>query len=315
VAAQTKDGIEVKTTISVTFGLVAGKEKIEEAAPDRLATLTGARRVKRPYPFDSKSAFQAIYGQATGKEAPVLWTELPAYVAAERFRLLLARQTLDDLFRPTDPQTFLMEDFTKRLTEDVRGEEVLRERGIEIFSVSVGAFDLPQEVMLQRLDSWEAPWQKRAEVALAAGEVRGEVIKQRAQYKAQAEVANVVRAALKAEGDSWTVEDKDRTMRRILGALRHLAGTRNKRIYSGEALRIVSMLDMPQDALRSPEWTRLLEEARETISGAGLTAQPAQTAPPEPEGAGQDQNAPGEEPGGDGPAAGGEAPAGAEHLP
>jgi regulator of protease activity HflC (stomatin/prohibitin superfamily) len=259
VAAQTKDGIEVKTTIGAVFGLAAS-EKLAEELLDRLAPLTGVRKMKQPYPFDPKSAFLAIYGTATGRETPVIWTELPVYVAAERFRVLLARQALDDLFRPADAKTFLMEDFVKRLTDDVRGEEVLRDRGIEVYSVSVGAFELPREVLRQRLDSWEAPWEKRAQIALAAGEVHGEMIKQRAQHRAEGEVANVVRAALKSEGEMWTPEDKDRTMRRILGALRHLASARNRVLHSGDALRIVSMLNLPKEAAESLNLSRLLEE-------------------------------------------------------
>jgi regulator of protease activity HflC (stomatin/prohibitin superfamily) len=251
-AALTKDGIEVKTTLSVTFGLATPNSNPNAPVVEKADRFTGARHLRRQYAFDPQSAFRAIYGTAAGKDAPVLWTELPLYVASERFRSLLARQTLDDLFRPADPKTFPLQDFLHRLTEDVRNEPVLRERGIEVFSVSVAAFDLPSEVMKQRIASWESTWDKKAQITLAAGDTEGEKIKHRIQYEAQAEVVNVLRAAMKPQNDAWTVEEKERTMRRIIGALRSLASPFNRRFHSGDALRILAMLDLPREALQAP---------------------------------------------------------------
>ena len=246
VAALTKDGIEVKTTLETVFGLAAqpGPAEVDAGRPR-----TNQRRMKRPYPFGATSAFQAIYGTAVGRQAPVTWTDLPALVAADRFRAKLARETLDGLLRPTtlpaDPlkdmdeqvtqdvrdrglddlvratqagkgrgshdealvppeegsgaaeeeaearpapeETYRIKVFADELTEELRNERILRDRGIEVRSITLGGLDLPAQVMQQRLDSWEAPWEKSAKVALAAGDIQGEMIKQRAQHQAQRE--------------------------------------------------------------------------------------------------------------------------------
>ena len=283
VSALTKDGIEVKTTIGVAFGLAsAGGQEADDAgeALSRAGRTTRVSRRKRPYAFDAKSAFQAIYGAAVGKDAPVGWTDLPVYVTAERFRALLARHTLDDLFRPLDPKTFPLQEFGKRLTEEVRGATILRERGIQIYGASAGAFELPHEVQKQRVASWESEWNRRAQVALAAGEVEGEKIKQRARYQAQIEVTSVLRAALKPEGESWTPEDKERTARRIMGALNQLTSS-SRRGYAGDALRILadlgSLLDLPS---RSAE-LRLGEGALESVPRLPEQAGGASETPPE----------------------------------
>jgi regulator of protease activity HflC (stomatin/prohibitin superfamily) len=252
VAALTKDGIEVKTTVGVTFGLAVSAKESDGDADDAAGAGPGAARLKRMYDFDPRVAFKASYCAAAGSEAPVGWTELPQVAAAECFRALLARQTLDDLLRPLDPKTFPLQDFNRRLTEDVSNAPILRDCGIHVFGVSVGAFDLPLEVQKQRVASWEAEWNRRAQVALASGDLQAEKIKQRARTQAQAEVTAVLRAALKPDNEVWTVDDKERIARRIMGALQQLA-PRTRRAQVGDTVRMLAdlrtLLDVPPGAI------------------------------------------------------------------
>ncbi|MBI3362636.1 MAG: hypothetical protein HY023_16160 [Chloroflexi bacterium] len=218
-SALTKDGIKVETTIGVTFKLAAGGEKPEGAGG-------AASRRWRPYSFNARSAFQAVYGGAVGKDVPLAWTDLPPLVAAEHFRDLLARQKLDDLFRPSVsnafPETMSLGDFIRRLSEDVSESPVLREHGIQVFGVSVGAFDLHAEVQKQRVLTWEAEWKKRAEIKLVAGEAEADKIKQRARYTAREEVDATLMKAMSDRTAQMTAEDKRDIGFRIMEAVRQL---------------------------------------------------------------------------------------------
>jgi hypothetical protein len=185
VKALTKDGIEVNATVSVTFGLSLDPPRSSgEDAPTQ-ATLTARNRPARL--FDAERAFRAVYGTALGEKQPVPWTDLPAQVAGEVFRNLIAECTLDSLFQPTlaEADVFPFSDFQAKLGQQVKNAPVLRDRGLIVFSAGVSAPKPPREVLNQRVKLWQARWQRAALQRLAA--VDSEIVKTLGHWRARAQ--------------------------------------------------------------------------------------------------------------------------------
>lgn len=186
--ALTKDGIEIKTGVSVTFALDPGDQASPRESPDEHDML-GQARITPAFPFNPDSAFKAYYGFAVTEKQDVLkWVDLPIVVAAEYLRDQVSRHTLDDLFMPKDPQSSPVAALQTRLTDQVQKAPLLKERGIKVYSVSIGLLELPEEVMRQRVRTWAARWQKEAFTALATADVEAERIKEKARAEAQSEM-------------------------------------------------------------------------------------------------------------------------------
>jgi hypothetical protein len=170
VKALTKDGIEVNANVSVTFGISLDPPRPGQprsGAPPVEPEMT--ERNRPAHLFDPERAFRAVYGLALGEKQPVPWTDLPAAVAAEAFRNIMAEYMLDSLFQPTvaAPNLYPYGDFQARVTQAVKEALVLRERGLIVFSVGVGVPRLPREVVNQRVRTWASRWQRAAFQRLA----------------------------------------------------------------------------------------------------------------------------------------------------
>ncbi len=197
----TRDGIECAAQISVTFGL--------DPAPERRGPAAGplpherAERNLPAYPFNRGSAFRAVYGVALGAESRsrVDWTELPLMVAIERFRDVLSEYRLDDLFQPTRPEGYAFDDFQLRVTQAVKDAPVLRERGLVVYSVGVGDFQMPREVVNQRVRSWRARWEKAKIQQEAAADTQSLRTESRWQASAQQMIFKDIQQLLGATED------------------------------------------------------------------------------------------------------------------
>ncbi|MBM4423281.1 MAG: hypothetical protein FJ030_07800 [Chloroflexi bacterium] len=186
--ALTKDGIEIKTTVSVVFALDPGDQVSPRDSEDEHDIL-GQARITPAFPFNPESAFKAYYGFAvTDKQELIKWVDLPIIVAAEYLRDQVSRLTLDDLFAPADPQSSPVSALQTRLTDQVQKTPLLKERGIKVYAASVGALELPEGVNHQRIRAWAARWQKEAFTALANADVEAERIKEKARAEAQSEM-------------------------------------------------------------------------------------------------------------------------------
>jgi hypothetical protein len=198
--ALTRDGIELGAHVSVSFGL--------DPDPDRrgAAALAGApeERAERnlpAYPFSPASAFRAVYGVALGEKQPIEWTDLPLMVAVERFRDVLSEYRLDDLFQPTQPDTYPFATFQGKVIALVKDAPVLRERGLLVYGVGISGLSLPREVVNQRVRSWQARWQKAAIQQEAAGETQQILTERRWQSEAQVTIFRDIQALLGATDD------------------------------------------------------------------------------------------------------------------
>jgi regulator of protease activity HflC (stomatin/prohibitin superfamily) len=181
VKALTQDGLEVTANVSVTFGISLDPPRGASADSEP------SDRNKPARVFDPERAFRAVYGAALGDKQPVEWADLPAQVAAESFRNVLSEYALDSLFQPTvtSPQHYPYSDFQARVTQAVKEAPILRERGIHVFSVSVGVPRMPREVLNQRVRTWRARWQRATYQRLAA--VESENVRALGHWRARAQ--------------------------------------------------------------------------------------------------------------------------------
>jgi len=163
--------------------------------------------------FDSERVFAAVYSRARHAKDGMLgeWTELPAYVAAEAFRNLLAHENYDDLYLPDDPEKFPLSDFKSQFGRIVRNmgilgyqivmrkdgtplksgqawnvdelifseatrfqsAAILRDRGIKVLSVGFSDLVPANEIVRAQLfENWRAHWQQETQKTLADHELR-----------------------------------------------------------------------------------------------------------------------------------------------
>lgn len=162
--ALTRDGIEISANISVTFGL----NPQDPTLP--LPTSAIGERNRPAYPFNPRSAFKAIYGQALGEKQPIPWTELPLSIAVEAFRHVLVECRLETLFTPSAINRQPFAEFQANVAQAVQDSPVLLDRGIWVRSVRVSGFEVPAEVLNQRLRVWQTQWRVVALENQAAAE-------------------------------------------------------------------------------------------------------------------------------------------------
>lgn len=174
VKALTKDGIPVKVkNVQVAF---------------RVRTSNRQRTEKETYPF-SVGAIKAIaYGKTVGLKGPSVWTHSVPGAVAGIIRSHLSRMTLDEITdkREGDPngprekikQTFDHKDTRKRFAS----------MGVDLLWVSLGHIETPEDVLDQRIRTWEAGWEGESRVTMAEGEAEKLRAMEIAKAKARLEI-------------------------------------------------------------------------------------------------------------------------------
>jgi regulator of protease activity HflC (stomatin/prohibitin superfamily) len=149
VKAHTKDAVSVETNLHCLFRISNGTRP---AAP------------AEDFPFSERAVGQVIYGR---EGADYSWDDYALQVTTARFREILARFRLDQLFASGDtdqePRTVLHSSLNAAVRSD------LAKRGIDLVSAGFDCLDFPEPVQAQRMASWQAEWAKRAGTSRAAG--------------------------------------------------------------------------------------------------------------------------------------------------
>lgn len=198
--ALTRDGLEVDGRVTVIFRLAGG-----EAAAH-------TPRTHPAFVFDRDNAFQAVYGSPINSRPPdgadlgevKHWADLPAFVACDIFRDLMATYTLDSLFHPTTEGSAPIQTARQTFRQRLQAEPVLRQRGIEILVANFN-LSLPEPVQKQRLESWQVEWKRQAIEAKAGGDLEAQRIISRARAEAQANLVTEMANALQSTAPSTAV--------------------------------------------------------------------------------------------------------------
>lgn len=184
VRALTRDGIEVTANVGVTFGLNPQDPNLP------LPTYPPGERNRPAYPFNPRSAFKAIYGQALGEKHPIPWTELPLSIATEAFRDVLAHYWLEQLFALDRFDLYPFAEFQSDVSRRVQDAAVLLERGIAVRSVKVTGFEVPAEVLNQRVRVWQTQWRIAALEKQAVAERKALEVNSRIRLERQRAIVN-----------------------------------------------------------------------------------------------------------------------------
>jgi regulator of protease activity HflC (stomatin/prohibitin superfamily) len=261
--ALTKDGIEIKTSVSVTFALDPGDQvSLRESLEEH--DMLGQARITPAFPFNPDSAFKAYYGFAVTEKDMLKWMDLPIVVASEYFRDHVSRLTLDDLFMPRDPQSSPVAALQTRLTDQVQKAPLLKERGIKAYSVSIGLLELPEEVTRQRTRTWAARWQKEAFTTLATADVEAERIKEKARAEAQSEMLSHFREYLSQTFSGDGEATKQEIAQKFVTALNRVASDPvTQMLISGDTMKQLTNLRY---------WVGLPAEATDSVQMIGQPA-------------------------------------------
>lgn len=169
VNVNTRDGIPIDTSVSVTFRI---RQHSGEQRPEGVQ-----------HPYDSEAVFQADYARSVDATNQVLdWSHQLCPQAATILVSELSQYTLDELYQGGG--SIMLGEVKKRIKRQLVPS--FAKDGIEVMGVGVGALKVPEEIRAQRLKNWEAEWQRRIDVQRAVG--NAETVRRMNQARARAQI-------------------------------------------------------------------------------------------------------------------------------
>lgn len=190
VEALTRDGIPIKTEMSVEFR-VKRKETVVEP--------------NLPYPYDPEALFQISYINSAGdNQSQTGWAIQIIRFAETSFIAEISRYTFDELYqRESADGTSPLE----RIRRVVLSNLAIRfERyGIEVADFFFGHLWPPERIVEQKILNWKADWQQRSKMQEARSEARIDRGLRMARARAQVEIIeNIAKniEAMRREGEA-----------------------------------------------------------------------------------------------------------------
>ncbi|MDX1614187.1 MAG: SPFH domain-containing protein [Candidatus Promineifilaceae bacterium] len=203
VKAATRDGIELETTVAVTFHIRREDEPVE---PDL------------PYPYDPDAVFQVhILGSFSTEEGTVPWSERVGRQATSALVTEMSRYTMDQLFGSDEEQMIEAGVIANRIERPL--QQSFQRHGIDVRSVSIGQFKLPDEVMRERMRNWQAQWQTKMAAERRAGEAEAQRRLRLARARAQIEIIDRLTRSIDALSKRSDLELSEVVAIRVLEAL------------------------------------------------------------------------------------------------
>jgi regulator of protease activity HflC (stomatin/prohibitin superfamily) len=253
VTASTRDGIRLRTSVSVTFRVRQPQQPSrEQSAAGRPGAAPRSRH--RLYPYDGDAVFRVSHLTArTETDHIQSWTELVAPHAATLLVDELGRYTLDELLETAgaEPLDRVRQSVRQELERSFAGD------GIEIASVGVGPFELSEDVIGQRIASWQVGWQGKITKQVASGDAEALRRVKQARARAQVEIIETIMHNIDAMRAAEDADLHEIVMLRLIEVLE--AAMANNRIQTVVPEQIVAnlvleassqmraLLDRPQD--------------------------------------------------------------------
>jgi regulator of protease activity HflC (stomatin/prohibitin superfamily) len=175
----TSDGIQLKTSLTVTFEVLRGDQE-----PTK----------HKPFPYEEDAVRMVAYTETVEPGGAIgRWESLPMLITAGQLRTIVAEDPLDELILSETNGI----DVHRRLQKEMerRARNVLRNYGIMVRGTRLGALELPKEVEDQRKKYWQARWDTQRALQKADGDA--EILESKEFARAEAE-ATMLRAI--AEG-------------------------------------------------------------------------------------------------------------------
>ncbi|MEK7277376.1 MAG: SPFH domain-containing protein [Chloroflexota bacterium] len=156
VRALTKDGVPVKVrNVQVSF---------------RARTGNRARTPDEIFPFSISAIKHIAYGKTVAAEGTSVWSDGVPESVTKIIRDTISRTVLDDLVakpkgEERDPREKIKATFDHKDTR-----KGFAGMGVDLLWVSLGHIETPQDVIDQRIRTWQAGWQQQDRVTMAEGE-------------------------------------------------------------------------------------------------------------------------------------------------
>ncbi len=207
VKASTKDGVPLEAMVFCLFRI-------------QPSTATSA---SDDFPWSGETVHRVVYGRegTTAENTLYHWDDYALQVAVSRFREIMARFRLDQLFAPTSPEQTPRLALASLLSTAVRND--LTQRGIELVAAGFGTLTFPDSVLEQRIATWQKEWAARAESTRAIGDAEAERIQRSAEAAAQWEMVQGLINGLSAAQGLAGIEPADLVTWQLLNAVESMS--------------------------------------------------------------------------------------------
>ncbi|MCA9924097.1 MAG: hypothetical protein KC419_15545 [Anaerolineales bacterium] len=181
VEGTTRDGISIKTAVYVFF-------RVQQIGSD----VTN----RRLYPYDKEAIFRVSnYNSQDTNGIPRYWDDqLAPFVAAELSHEL-ATYNVDEL-QHTVGQYSVRSEIKQRIQRKASREAA--RHGIELLDIEFALFTYPQEIIEQRIKTWQAEWQRQIQIHLATGDAEAARLIKQARARAQIEIIERITQSIDA---------------------------------------------------------------------------------------------------------------------
>jgi len=154
VPLMTKDGIEIRADLAITYRISTGGE-----TPTRA----------KPYPYDEQAVRLAAYAETVHADQQLsTWETIPLETSKSTLAKIVARYNLDQLLYPdgsaNDPNLTIRNELERRVRNSIEAF------GIELTGIQVGRLELPESVVDQYIEYWQAHWETQSLLKEADGE-------------------------------------------------------------------------------------------------------------------------------------------------
>ncbi len=173
VEANTRDGIPISTNVTAIFRV----KRAPTNENDRL------------YPYDREAIFHIYYAHSIDTDQQTKnWSEMIAPRAAAILIEELAQHHLNDLFQDdstaVSPFEIIKQAVKRRL------EQQVSQNGIELLAVGMGHLQMPEQIIQQRIQTWQSGWAKQIRLQRGAGDAETVRRRKSARARAQIEIIN-----------------------------------------------------------------------------------------------------------------------------
>ncbi len=204
----TKDGINLHTDLHLVFRIHTGGEP---ATPGN------------PFPYDEEAVRSAAYAQTVMPDNNVRgWDTLPERMARANLGQIIRTYRLDEILRLPREDEDPYHAIQQRLARELR--RVLRDRGIELLSVVVSPFELPDEVVEQYVKNWQIDWEMQRRIQQADG--KAVALEEMELARAEAEITMVqaiVEGVQRARREGHPADVSEIMALRLIDALEQMA--------------------------------------------------------------------------------------------
>lgn len=204
----TKDGIPLRADLRLVFRIYTGGELPTPA---------------NPFPFAEEAVRSAAYAQTVMPDNRVAgWDTLPERLARGQLGQIMRSYRLDEILRLPRDEEDLYAAIQQTLTQRLRAQ--LRDRGIELLSVTVTPFELPEDVVQQYVQNWQVDWETQRRIQRADGQAIA--LEEMELARAEAEITMVqaiVEGVQRARRDGHPADISEIMALRLIDALEQMA--------------------------------------------------------------------------------------------